>query len=439
MSIPIIQTDRPLSDARVLALRDRLRAGGVQSAAEARQDIPAVVRELIADVERRGEQAVLEATQRLHWKDASLDGLRVEAARISRAAKDPTVQPMLPVLRRAAENIRRYQESIKVQAPPELVRGGRRLAVRYTPVERVAVYVPGGRAIYPSSVLMTVVPAQAAGVGRIAMVCPPNRRGRLDPMVLALAGMLGIQEVWAAAGVAALAALAIGTGRFAKVDMIAGPGSAFITEAKRQLFGRVGIDSLAGPSEVLIIADRTARADWVAADLLAQAEHDPGSAILVTDSPELASAAVQEVEAQAGRLERAEAIRAGLAANSAIILVPDLDAACAVANELASEHLQIIAADDQAVLAKVRHAGAIFLGPATPVALGDYYAGPSHVLPTGGTARFVGPLSVNSFLKASSVVRYDLEALKADADDVIQFAAGEGLTAHAQAIRIRKQ
>jgi len=258
-------------------------------------------------------------------------------------------------------------------------------------------------------------------------------------MVAGLAGLLGVSEVWSAAGVAALAALAIGTGRFAKVDKIVGPGSAFIAEAKRQLFGRVGIDSIAGPSEVLIIADASARPDWVAADLLAQAEHDPGSAILVTDSAKLAAAVAQELDVQAARLERSAAIRAGLEANSAIIVVSGLDAAADVANEFAPEHLQIVVADEQAMLAKVRHAGAIFLGAASPVPLGDYYAGPSHVLPTGGTARFSSPLSVNDFLKASSIIRYDLAALKEDAPDVIDFASAEGLTAHANAIRLRQE
>jgi histidinol dehydrogenase len=439
MSIPLIQSDLPLSDPRVLALRDRLRGGAVQSAAEARLDVAGAVRQIITDVQARGEQAVLDATRRLHYKAATLESLRVGPAQLKAAMDDPRVRPLLGLLERAAGNIRRYQESIKVQAPPPLRDRGRELGVRYTPLDRVAVYVPGGRALYPSSVLMTVVPAQVAGVRQIAMVSVPNAQGRLDPMVAGLAGLLGVGEVWSAAGVAALAALAIGTGRFAKVDKIVGPGSAFIAEAKRQLFGRVGIDSIAGPSEVLIIADASARPDWVAADLLAQAEHDPGSAILVTDSAKLAAAVAQELDVQAARLERSAAIRAGLEANSAIIVVNDLGAAADVANEFAPEHLQIVVADEQAVLAKVRHAGAIFLGAASPVPLGDYYAGPSHVLPTGGTARFSSPLSVNDFLKASSIIRYDLAALKEDAPDVIDFASAEGLTAHANAIRLRQE
>jgi len=255
--------------------------------------------------------------------------------------------------------------------------------------------------------------------------------------VLALAGELGVTEVYRLGGAQAIAAMAYGTATIRPADKIVGPGNAFVAEAKRQVMGRVGIDSIAGPSEVLIVADRTAKAEWVAADMLAQAEHDPGSAVLVTDCPELAKAVSAAIERQLPTLERAEALRSALDRYSAIIVVPDIDAACATANDFAAEHLQIITADDQAALARIRHAGAIFLGPHTPVPLGDYYAGPSHVLPTGGTARFFGPLSANDFLKASSVTSYDSASLAADGPDVVDFARREGLTAHANAVRIR--
>jgi len=257
--------------------------------------------------------------------------------------------------------------------------------------------------------------------------------------VLALAGELGVGEVWRLGGAQAVAAMAYGTGTIRPVDKIVGPGNAFVAEAKRQVTGLVGIDSIAGPSEVLIVADATARAAWVAADMLAQAEHDPGSAVLVTDSPDLADAVAAELDRQLPLLARADALRAALASYSAIIVVPDIAAACDAANDFATEHLQIITADDESALARIRHAGAIFVGGHAPVPLGDYYAGPSHVLPTGGTARFFGPLSCNDFLKASSVVAYDAASLAADAADVAGFAEREGLTAHAAAVRARTE
>jgi len=258
-------------------------------------------------------------------------------------------------------------------------------------------------------------------------------------MVLALAGMLGIGEVYRIGGAQAVAALALGTPTVRAVEKIVGPGNAFVAEAKRQLFGRVGIDSVAGPSEVLIVADETAQAAHLAADLLAQAEHDPGSAVLVTPSADLARAVAEELERQLPVLERSQAARAALDAYSAILVVSDLEAACDVANDFATEHLQVIVRDEDAALARIRHAGAIFVGPWTPVPLGDYFAGPSHVLPTGGTARFFGPLSCNDFLKASSLLRYDQASLAEDAADVVDFATREGLTAHARAVAIRTQ
>jgi len=299
--------------------------------------------------------------------------------------------------------------------------------------------VPGGRAVYPSTVLMTVIPAQVAGVSQIAIVSPPTSQGQVDPVVLALAGELGVEEVYRFGGAQAIAALAYGSETIRPVQKIVGPGNAFVAEAKRQCFGRVGIDSIAGPSEVLILADQTARPDWLAADMLAQAEHDPGSALLVTPSRKLAQDVAEALEEQLAALSRAEAAGWGIEQYSAILVVPDIEAACQVANEFATEHLQIITADDKAVLENIRNAGAIFLGPYSPVPLGDYYAGPSHVLPTGGTAKFFGPLSSNDFLKASSIVQYDAASLAEDASDVVSFAQREGLTAHARAVQIRQE
>ncbi len=445
MNLRIIKTDEPLRDPAVGALRDRLRAGVVADGV-GRVDVPASVREIIVDVRARGDRAVIEWTKKLDKTELTSETLRVSADEISDAHAEAD-KDFLDLVRRTAANIRRYQESILIKTPGPLKRAGRQLGVRYTPINRVGVYVPGGRAVYPSTVLMTVVPAQVAGVGEIAIVSPPTCDGDVNPMILAVAGELGVKEVYRVGGAQAIAALAIGTETIRPVDKIVGPGNTFVAEAKRQLFGRVGIDSIAGPSEVLIIADETARADpsglavasWLAADMLAQAEHNPGSAVLVTTSEKLADEVVASAAEQLPKLERNCAIEAALEDYSAIIVVPDIDAACDVADDFAPEHLQIITADDESVLAKIHNAGAIFLGAFAPVPLGDYYAGPSHVLPTGGTARFFGPLSANDFLKASSVIRYDAAALDEDADDVIAFAKREGLTAHARAVEIRKK
>ena len=437
MSMRIIHTSKPATDPAVQAVRDCLRAGGMTAADEqAGLDVRKRVSDILANVETRGNAALIDYEAKLdgaHLTDAML---RVGADEIA-AAYAAAEPEFLALVRRVIANIRQYQQSIMHKAPPPVRRGGRTLAVRYTPVDRAAVYVPGGRAMYPSTVLMTVVPAQVAGVSEIALTSPPTSGGDVNPMVLALAGELGVGEVYRLGGAQAVAAMAYGTQTIRPVDKIVGPGNAFVAEAKRQVMGRVGIDSIAGPSEVLIVADGAAEPEWVAADMLAQAEHDPGSAVLVTDSPELADAVAAAIERQLPTLERAEALRSALDRYSAIIVVPDIDAACAVANDFATEHLQIITADDQAALGKIRHAGAIFLGPHTPVPLGDYYAGPSHVLPTGGTARFFGPLSCNDFLKASSVTSYDFASLAADGSDVADFASREGLTAHANAVRVR--
>jgi histidinol dehydrogenase len=440
MAIRIIQSDRPLEDPAVAEVRDKLRAANLSSPGQEKTDIPAVVRGIIADVRARGDQAVIDLTASIEKVALTPASIRVEADKIE-AARAAADADFMALMRRAIENIRRYQRHILIQPPPPLKRGGRELGVRYTPIDRVGVYVPGAKAFYPSTVLMTVVPAQVAGVREIAIVSPPTSGSDVHPMVLALAGELGIGEVYRVSGTAGLAAMAIGTRSIRPVSKIVGPGNAFIAEAKRQLFGLVGIDSIAGPSEVLIVADETARPAWVAADMLAQAEHNPGSAVLVTSSEKLAKAVAAEIERQLTTPEmasRAAATRACIEAYSAIIVVPNLENASAVANDFASEHLQIITADDGAVLKRIRNAGAVFMGCFSPVPLGDYYAGPSHVLPTGGTAKFFGPLSCNDFLKASSLVRYDAASLADDAADVADFATREGLIGHAQAVRIRE-
>ena len=441
MGIRIIKSDRPLNDPAVAGLRGRLRAGALLGAAAGEVDVRAAVADVIKDVEARGDDAVIDLTARIEKVRLAPATMRVEADRIA-AARKAADAAFMELIARAAANIRRYQRSILLAAPPVLQRGGRRLSVRYTPIERVGIFVPGGSgtgAVLTSTLLMTAVPAQVAGVKEIAVVSPPTVEGDVSPQVLAVAAELGIKEIYRVSGTAGMAAMAIGTKSIRPARKIVGPGSAFIAEAKRQLFGRVGIDSVAGPSEVLIVADGTANAGWLAADLLAQAEHDPGSAVLVTPCADLAAKVAAELDAQVETLERAAAARRSLEAFSAIIVVPDLDAACKLADEFAPEHLQLFTADDQAAMAKIRNAGAIFLGGHTPVAVGDYYAGPSHVLPTGGTARFSGPLSCNDFLKASSTLCYDAASLAEDAPDVTYFAGQEGLTGHAASVRIRQE
>jgi histidinol dehydrogenase len=436
MDIAVIKTDSSDGPAAIAALRDVLRAGELTAGSQT-LNVREIVREIIDQVAAKGDSAAAEITSRLDRAEIVSDTIRVPREQIDKAHRDADSE-FLQLVDRVSANIRQYQESILITDPPALKRDGRTLGVRYTPMARAGVYVPGGKAIYPSTVLMTIVPAQVAGVEQIVIASPPTD-GEINQMVLALAGELGITEVYRLGGAVAIAAMALGTETIAPVDKIVGPGNAFVAEAKRQLFGRVGIDSIAGPSEVLIVADQTARADFLAADMLAQVEHDPGSAILVTPSAELAEAVRVELDTQLPALDRGDAAQAGLEAYGAIIVTADIDEACRIANDFATEHLQIITSDDQAALKKIPNAGAVFLGAYSPVPLGDYYAGPSHVLPTGGTARFSGPLSCNDFLTASSVLSYNAEALNSDAPDIIDFATREGLTAHANAVRIRTQ
>lgn len=428
----------PSYQAQIQELLTVLRSGGLVASAEKTSlDVPAIVRGILAQVEREGDEAAARLTAQLDRAQITPETIRVPEAEIARAQReaDPA---FLKLMRQVIANIREYQEHIKLRDPAPLLRGGRKLGVRYTPIDRVGVYVPGGRALYPSTVLMTVVPAQVAGVREIVMASPPTG-GRISDMALALAGELGIREVLQLGGAVAVAAMAYGTQSIRPVHKVVGPGNAFLAEAKRQLFGRVGIDSVAGPSEVVVVADDRAPAAWVAADLLAQAEHDPGSAVLVTPSRKLADAVAAEVDAQLARLSRSEAARSAIERYSAAVVTPNLDAACDLASEIAAEHLQIMTSDDAYCVKRIRHAGAIFVGAHTPVPLGDYFAGPSHVLPTGGTAKFFGPLSVNDFLKASSLIEYDASALAADSGGVQDFAQREGLTAHAAATAIRGQ
>jgi histidinol dehydrogenase len=435
-ALRLVRPDQADYRSAISALKNALRGGELRSEADATHSVAEVVRGIIAQVAKGGDQAAARLTSELDRAQISADNLRVGPELLERAHREADPE-LLALIRRAAANVRAYQEHILWKSPEPLARGGRRLGVRYTPLRRVGVYVPGGRALYPSTVLMTVVPARVAGVKEIVMFSPPTG-GEIAPLALALAWELGVREVYRLGGAVGLAAAAFGTETIAAVDKIVGPGNAYVAEAKRQLFGRVGIDSIAGPSEVLIVADDSANPSWVAADLIAQAEHDPGSAILVTPSLALAERVLEQVEQQLGTLERADAARRSLERYGAVIVSADLEQACVLANEFATEHLQIITRSDEECLARIESAGAIFVGAYTPVPLGDYYAGPSHVLPTGGTARFSAPLSCNDFLKVSSVIRYGAADLAADAADVATFARREGLTAHARAVELRQ-
>lgn len=435
-ALRLFRLDRAEDQASVEALRHLLRGGELTSSAAAGEGkVADVVRNILEQVQQGGDLAAARLTSELDRAQISPEGLRVPREALERAHREADPD-LMALVRRAAANVQAYQEHILWKSPEPLARGGRRLGVRYSPLRRVGVYVPGGRALYPSTVVMTVVPAKVAGVHEIAMFSPPTG-GEITGLALALAWELGVHEVYRLGGAVGLAAAAFGTATIAPVDKIVGPGNAYVAEAKRQLFGRVGIDSIAGPSEVFIVADDSADARWVAADLLAQAEHDPGSAIVATPSASLAEQIVQEVERQLAELERGAAARSSLERYGAVIVTPDLDAACALANQFATEHLQIITRRDEYCLERIENAGAIFVGAHTPVPLGDYYAGPSHVLPTGGTARFSAPLSSNDFLKVSSVIQYGAADLKADSSDVMAFARREGLTAHARAVEIR--
>ena len=306
------------------------------------------------------------------------------------------------------------------------------------PLEKVGVYVPGGKAAYPSSVLMNIIPAKVAGVEQIIMTTPPSADGKVNPTTIVAADVAGVDKIYKAGGAQAIAALAFGTESVPKVDKIVGPGNIFVALAKRSVYGYVNIDSVAGPSEILILADESANPTYVAADLLSQAEHDElASAVLITDSEELASKVKVEVEKQTAVLERKAIIEKSLDNYGAIIIVNDMDEACSLANRVAPEHMEVCTKEPFSLLPKIQNAGAIFLGHFTPEPLGDYMAGPNHVLPTGGTARFFSPLSIDDYIKKSSIISFSEDALKNLGDDVIKFANAEGLTAHANSVKVR--
>jgi histidinol dehydrogenase len=397
-----------------------------------------VVERICADVRSSGNEALLRYGAALDGAELTADQLRVPSEELA-AAHRSVDKSLLESIRRIRENVTRFQEAILHRDVTIQPRPGVTLTQRYLPLRRVGVCVPGGAAAYPSTVLMTVVPATVAGVRQIAVVAPPTQFGAYNDVMLATCHELGVSEVYRIGGAQAVAALAYGCDAIPAVDKIVGPGNLFVALAKKHVYGAVDIDSFAGPSEVIVIADETARANYIAADLLAQAEHSPGSAILITWCEQLIGQVEQEISRQLASLERNELSRESLRAFGALILVRDAAQACELTDQFAPEHLHIQTANPGELIARIRNSGAAFLGHHTPVALGDYAAGPSHVLPTGGTCTWAAGLSSNSFLRSGSVTEFDSAALLDIADDVQRLAAQEGLTAHARSVSIRRQ
>ena len=398
----------------------------------------ASVDEILANVKANGDKAVFEYTAKFDGATITADTLRVTEEEIAKAYDEIEDKELVTIIRKAIANIKDHHEKQLKQSWFSSREDGVMLGQKITPLERVGVYVPGGKAAYPSSLLMNVVPAKVAGVDEIVMVTPPGKDGKINPTTLVAAKEAGVDTILKVGGAQAVAALAYGTESIKKVDKIVGPGNIFVALAKKAVYGHVGIDSIAGPSEVMVIADETANPRYVAADLLSQAEHDElASCILVTTSKELAEKVSKEVDGFVEILSRKEIIEKSLENFGYILLVDTMDEAVDVANEIASEHLEIVTKDPFLTMTKIRNAGAIFLGEYSSEPLGDYFAGPNHVLPTNGTAKFFSPLNVDDFMKKSSIIYYSKEALEPVSSDVIKFANAEGLTAHANSIKVR--
>ena len=400
-------------------------------------DVAGIVADILYDVRKNGDKAVLAYCAK--FDKAELTTLEVSKQEIEEALT--LVEPdFLEILKEAAANIRAFhsrqvRNSFVMADKPGIV-----LGQKVTPIEKVGVYVPGGTAAYPSTVLMDTIPAKIAGCPQILMVTPPGRDGKINPAILAAASIAGVDRVFKVGGAQAIAALAYGTQSIPKVDKIVGPGNAFVAEAKKQVFGMVSIDMIAGPSEILVIADGKSNPVHVAADLLSQAEHDKlASAVLVTDSEALAKAVSEELERQLPKLPREEIARASIENNGKIIVADSLMAGIEIANEIAPEHLELMVDDPFAYLDAVKNAGSIFMGRSCPEALGDYFAGPNHTLPTSGTARFSSPLSVDDFVKKSQFSYYTSDALAAVTEKIAAFAEKEGLRAHGRSVTIRKE
>jgi histidinol dehydrogenase len=393
---------------------------------------------ILGDVRRRGDEAVVEYTHSLDGARYRPDELRVGEKEIRKAFRSVSKDD-LRLIECAAGRIRAFHEKQLPRSWFSTDEGGSLMGMLVTPLERVGLYVPGGKAAYPSSVLMNVIPAQVAGVRSLA-ICTPAPEGNLNPYVLVAADLLGIEEIYRIGGAQAVGALAYGTGTIGRVDKIVGPGNIYVATAKKIVFGEVDIDMVAGPSEILIVADESAEPSHLAADLLSQAEHDEMAlCILVTDSEKMAERVRIEVERQVDTLPAAARARAALEGQGYLIVVRNLSEAFEIANAIAPEHLEVVVEDPLSRLPEIRNAGSIFLGPHTPEAVGDYLAGPNHVLPTGGTARFFSTLGVDSFIKKSNIISFSRKELKRWDREVVRFARLEGLEAHARSVIIRRK
>ncbi len=452
LQIQRIDTRKSDAPAAIARLRAKLApSGNVVSEAGRRKTVevfgqpltPAeVVERICSDVRAEGLDAVLRYSAKFDGAELTADTLRVPADELAVAHKHADAE-FIKTVRRIRDNILRFQTAILHTDVEVAGPGGSKLRQRYVPLERVGICVPGGAAAYPSTVLMTAVPALAAGVKEIVVVSPPTPNGAYNRQVLATCHELGIREVYRIGGAQGVAALAYGVeglagGPLVKVDKIVGPGNQFVALAKKLVFGDVDIDSIAGPSEIVVIADEMMRADFAAADLIAQAEHSPGSSVLITWSESTLDGVAVELEKQLQLAERGDLARQSLETFGALILVNDRDEAADLANAFATEHLHIACAEPEKMLGRIRNAGAVFLGPFSPVALGDYVAGPSHVLPTGATARFASGLSSNDFLRSHSVIQFTQEGLNAMAEDAMRMAKCEGLAAHGASVDIRR-
>lgn len=395
------------------------------------------VNEIIENVRANRDAAIFDYTKRFDGADINAENILVTEDEI-KEAYEKVDEKLLTVIRKALVNIRKYHEKQRQYSWFDSEESGFILGQKVTALEKVGVYVPGGKAVYPSSVLMNIVPAKVAGVKTIVMTTPPGKDGKVNPATLVAAKEAGVDAIYKVGGAQAIAALAFGTESVPKVDKIVGPGNIYVALAKKAVFGFVSIDSIAGPSEIMVLADETANPRFVAADLLSQAEHDEmASAILVTTSRDLAEQVSKEVEGFVAQLSRKEIIQKSLDNYGYILVAESMDEAIATVNEIASEHLELVTKNPFETMTKIRNAGAIFVGEYSSEPLGDYFAGPNHVLPTNGTAKFFSPLSVDDFIKKSSIISYSREALEPIYKDIVQFAECEQLTAHANSIRVR--
>lgn len=396
------------------------------------------VNEILSNVKENGDKAIFDYTKKFDGADINAENILVTKEEIQEAYDSLENKELVDIIRKSLNNIKVYHEKQKQYSWFDSKPDGSLLGQKVTPIARVGVYVPGGKAAYPSSVLMNVIPAKVAGVEEIVMVTPPGKDGKVNPNTLIAANEAGVDKIYKVGGAQAIGALAYGTESIKKVDKIVGPGNIFVALAKKAVFGFVSIDSIAGPSEILVLADETANPKYVAADLLSQAEHDElASAILVTTSEELANEVSKWVDKFVKELSRTEIMEKSLENYGYILVAETMDDAIDAANEIASEHLEILAKNPFDTMTRVKNAGAMFLGEYSSEPLGDYFAGPNHVLPTNGTAKFFSPLSVDDFIKKSSIISFSREALEPMSQDIQKFAKAEGLTAHANSIKVR--